>query len=120
MSETKHTVGPWHWDDDGNLLDQNGDYILQADAQEPTCFGAIIAAKPEDRALISAAPELLKEMKRFLSVIEYVEKSYVSVWSAATKGSGIATANAYRAAIAKAEGREAASEGGSITSELFT
>jgi hypothetical protein len=50
---------------------------------------------------------LLEALKRFLPVLEYVEQERGEIWADATEGTGIATANAYRAAIAKAEGREA-------------
>jgi hypothetical protein len=56
---------------------------------------------------MSEAPvntQLLKEMRRYLPVITYLEQNYPSIWAAATQGTGIATANGYKAAIQAAEG----------------
>jgi hypothetical protein len=54
--------------------------------------------------LSNAAPDLLKEMERMLVVIQRIEDELPATWSEATAGTGIATANAYRLAIAKAKG----------------
>ena len=53
--------------------------------------------------LIAAAPRLLEEMKRFLVILETAEKMPFT-WDWITHGTGIATANSYRAAIRAAEG----------------
>lgn len=52
----------------------------------------------------TAAPELRAEMLRYLPIIERAEAD-PGLWELLTAGTGIATANGYRAAIAKAEGR---------------
>ena len=54
--------------------------------------------------LIAAAPDLLKEMERMLVVIQRIEDELPATWAEATQGTGIATSNGYRVAIAKAKG----------------
>jgi len=51
--------------------------------------------------LMAAAPELLKEMERYLPVLERLEK--MAQWDSCTEGLGIATANGFRNAINKAK-----------------
>lgn len=46
--------------------------------------------------------ELLREMKRYIPIIDKAEGS--TIWEYLTSGTGIATANGYRAAIAKVKG----------------
>lgn len=53
--------------------------------------------------LIAAAPTQHEEMVRFLPIIERAEAD-PELWAKLTAGTGIATANAYRAAIARATG----------------
>ena len=53
--------------------------------------------------LAAAAPTQHVEMVRFLPIIERAEAD-PELWTRLTKGTGIATANAYRAAIAAATG----------------
>ncbi len=53
--------------------------------------------------LISAAPTQYEEMLRYLPIIERAEAD-TELWERLTDGTGIATANGYRAAIAKATG----------------
>lgn len=55
--------------------------------------------------LIAAAPHLLKEMERYLPILERAEEmGGGGVWGTLTDGTGIATINGYKAAIAKAKG----------------
>lgn len=54
--------------------------------------------------LFASAPDLLKEMERMLPVLERLENDNPGTWSDLTQGTGIATVNAYRAAIARAKG----------------
>lgn len=95
---TAHTRGPWHQNsyqveaDDGSLICHmsgwRGPKFTEANAR-----------------LIAAAPTMHEEMQRFLEVIERAEADS-EVWTRLTAGTGIATANAYRAAIAKAKGEQ--------------
>lgn len=92
---TKHTPGPWHvtdptWDDDGNVR-----YTLTG----------IKDAKIADARLIAAAPTLHEEMLRYLPILDRAEAD-PEIWESLTEGTGIATANGYRAAIAKAAGEQ--------------
>lgn len=54
--------------------------------------------------LFASAPGLLKEMERMLVVIQRIEDELPATWAEATKGTGIATSNAYRLAISRAKG----------------
>ncbi len=56
-------------------------------------------------ALIEAVPLMANEMARYLPIIERAEAA-PEVWSRLTEGTGIATANGYRDAIAKATGQQ--------------
>ena len=56
--------------------------------------------------LIAAAPTQHEEMLRFLPIIERAEAD-PELWGRLTAGTGIATANGYRAAIKKATGAQA-------------
>ena len=53
--------------------------------------------------LFAASPDIIREMKRYLPVLERAE-SDPKLWAELTDGLGIATANGYRHAIAKAQG----------------
>ena len=53
--------------------------------------------------LRDAAPDMLAEMQRYLPIIEHIERN-PNFWREASRGTGLATANGYRAAIAKATG----------------
>ena len=55
--------------------------------------------------LIAAAPTQHEEMLRFLPIIERAEAD-PELWGRLTAGTGIATANGYRAAIKKAAGAQ--------------
>lgn len=58
------------------------------------------------RRIRAAAPQMLREMKRYLVIIERCE-DMGEFWDFITSGTGIATANGHRAAIKAAEGEEA-------------
>ena len=64
------------------------EFVLKADAQ-----------------VIAAAPDMLAEMRMFMPVLERLAAS--PMWSDFTIGTGVATINAFRAAIAKATGAAA-------------
>ena len=53
--------------------------------------------------LRQAAPDMLAEMQRYLPIIEHIERN-PNFWREASRGTGLAAANGYRAAIAKATG----------------
>lgn len=92
-----HTPGPW--EAYGNRV-RLTDHARVADTWSS-------AIPHDERAanarLIAAAPELLAEMKRYLPILEQCEQG--TRWAKYTEGTGIATLNGYRAAIAKAEGK---------------
>ena len=110
-----HTPGPWTQDRFGTLKGSNGDAVVE--------YGSGIAHSglPTDEyranaQLRNSAPQLLEdrdkykaqrdrlmqEMERYLPLLLRIEASG-PCWSKATKGTGIATANGYRAAIAAAK-----------------
>lgn len=62
------------------------------------------AAEVESRLIrmTEQRDELLREMKRHIPIIDKAEGS--TIWEYLTSGTGIATANGYRAAIAKVKG----------------
>lgn len=108
MSEHKFTRGPWYWSDSyptqdkadtWSLLSGDGLWILSCDgmSNSPQNFN------PADARLIAAAPTQHEEMLRYLPIIERAEAD-PELWARLTDGTGIATANGYRAAIAKAGG----------------
>ena len=66
----------------------------------------VAVCNKRDAHLIAAAPTQHAEMLRFLPVLEQAEADH-ELWARLTAGTGIATANAYRAAIAKATGEQA-------------
>ncbi len=109
---SKHTHGPWIRDDKlvyaimhagwrkGEELFKNRfwtwvyfDNDVSDEEAESTC------------CLIAAAPTQHEEMLRYLPIIERAEAD-PELWERLTAGTGIATANGYRAAIAKATGGE--------------
>lgn len=53
--------------------------------------------------LVEQRAALLKEMERYLRILERAEND-VPTWSSLAYGTGIATLNSYRAAIAQAKG----------------
>lgn len=90
----KHTPGPW--------LYENGHGVIASG--NPLKVAGRTKVALANRALIAAAPTMLDEMARYLPLIEWLERN-PAMWESATLGTGIATANGYRRAIAKAEGR---------------
>lgn len=69
---------------------------------ETSCGGLVAEVDGERYArLFAAAPDLLSEMERYRVILERAE-SLPNVWGFLTRGTGIATVNGYRAAIAKA------------------
>lgn len=118
MSETKHTPGPWAWNrvnysknlsgelTKSILISHERGYIARLFSEDGG-FGLNSHAPSNDQAdanarLIAAAPTLLAEMQRYLPVLEALECD-PTLWIAYTKGTGIATTNGYRAALAAAE-----------------
>lgn len=63
--------------------------------------GLMIRASRELARLAEVNAGLVREMERYLPVIAKAEDS--TVWSELTDGTGIATANGYRAALAAAK-----------------
>lgn len=105
-----HTPGPWcavanesYWevrtaDDFGSVAD-----TCASSASAPN-YGRSWALGEANARLIAASPDLYAEMKRFLPVLEAAEAD-PETWIRLTAGLGIATANGFRAAISKAEGK---------------
>lgn len=132
----QHTPGPWRIVIDGTCSgawphivgpDFEGNDCDDAIAELGTCFverrttgmPGPYSEKPErfrktrdhdqvmaNARLIAAAPVQHEEMLRFLLVLERAEAD-PELWARLTEGTGIATANAYRAAIAEATGEKA-------------
>lgn len=77
----------------------DGDSVvaLMPDATMGCSFNA------DDARLMAAAKLMLREMKRYLPMLEMLESDR-DVWQNATDGLGIATLNGYRYAIEKATG----------------
>lgn len=100
----KHTPGPWAVFSHG--FKKTGAYIKRKGAGFAEGAVAIIprsTVKPfeANAKLIAAAPSLLAEMERYLLILERAE-AIPETWNLLTVGTGIATANGYRAAIKKA------------------
>jgi hypothetical protein len=62
------------------------------------------SAERDRRHLLALVDDLAAEMRRYLPLLEYLERETPSSWSLATMGTGIATLNGYRAALARLEG----------------
>jgi len=101
VSGSRHTPGPWRWDEDGNLVAADGKRVLTAatfllDHRE---LAASIDAKEPDAALVAAAPDLLEALR------EIEQASTWTMHSGCMEPIGRLTDIA-RTAIARAEGRE--------------
>lgn len=92
----KHTPGKWVW----VSVEGGWDGVAEA-ANRNSVICVLKLNNPENARLIAAAPTQHEEMVRFLPIIERAE-SDPELWTRLTAGTGIATANGYRAAIAKA------------------
>jgi hypothetical protein len=98
IEQPKHTPGPWRVSKDTQSVVSRDAYICRARMMR---LGQGVA----NARLIAAAPDQNQEMRRYLPVLERAE-SDPELWARLTEGLGIATLNGYRAAIAKAEGRQ--------------
>ena len=85
------TPGPWVVRGKQSVRGLHGEYIAKTNWLNGK----------ENARLIAAAPLMANEMERYLPIIERAEAD-PEVWSRLTEGTGIATANGYRNAIAKA------------------
>lgn len=65
--------------------------------------GDITEQDKKNAALIAAAPDLLREAKRYLPLLEHIQENDPDFWQALTNGTGIATVNGLKYAINKAE-----------------
>lgn len=93
-SHAAPTKGSWHVD---RIAAGPSFYVIGNDGEDiARVRGGELQSHPNAH-LIAAAPELLRELKHLVSLMEPVEHS-VSI-------PGLATLNGARAAIAKAEGR---------------
>lgn len=127
MSEHKHTPGPWVIDNrsvsDAEPQANSGRRALgDVIAECPTAFSGNTIRAPHtahescptkevldergiaNARLVCAAPDLLAEMKRHLPILERMA-DMPEFWESITSGTGVATLNGYRAAIANAEGK---------------
>ncbi len=111
-----HTPGPWRWQDwstygDADEGPNKNTLVGPTPPKKPSRPGytdfnlppVILSVEgpienEADKALIAAAPELLKELKHLVSLMEPVEETGLNI-------PGLATLNGARAAIARAEGR---------------
>jgi hypothetical protein len=116
-----HTPGPWHWGkgwngphnlNDSHDCEKYADMILMNDKGEVIlpliidhyqaewdCDNRCEPPMAADRALIEAAPDLLRELKNLVNLLGTVEAYMTSTIP------GFAAFNGAHAAIAKAEGR---------------
>lgn len=85
----KHTLGPWRPNAFSGSLVYAADGTLVADVK-----------LARDLALVSAAPQMLEELRHLVRALEPLEAN-----GGFSVGSGLATLNGARAAIAAAEGR---------------
>lgn len=115
---TKHTPGPWVADinnyDPEWIIGPDGFpvAIVRHEDGQPFANGVGFTAKKRgveeteaNAQLIAASPTMLREMLRYLPVLERIEKDVPEVWAEITQGTGIATLNGYREAIKKAGGQ---------------
>ncbi len=103
--ETKHTPVPWVAE---SLDPAFENYTIRGgDDQRTVAEMGIDMSREEERAnarLIASAPDMLAEMQRHLWILERAA-SLPDVWELLTVGTGVATLNGYKAAIAKALGQ---------------
>ncbi len=98
--ETKFTPGPWKVCYDGQIFSEHGKYVCSFRWSSFNEFNKDPEAAATAR-LIAAAPELYAEMERYLPILEALE-TMSPLWANLTQGTGIATLNGYRAALALA------------------
>jgi hypothetical protein len=94
-NETKFTPGPWGKVGCAILCDG----IDIARVYQP--YGVSDETHTANARLIAAAPTQHAELLRYLPVLERAEAD-PELWARLTAGTGIATLNGYRAALAKA------------------
>jgi hypothetical protein len=105
----KHTPGPWEiiihnfmrWS-----IECSDGIVGEVTFSEYDDDQDVDARMRANARLIAAAPTQHEEMIRYLPIIERAEAD-PELWERLTSGTGIATANAYRAAIVKAIGESA-------------
>jgi hypothetical protein len=112
--ETKHTPGPWKLDcfKHDFQIEAIGVRILRSHASDEDVDYRMKTSETGQQELanarlIAAAPDLLAVCEELLPALENAEAD-VDIWHALTAGSGIATLNRFREAIAKARGVVAA------------
>jgi len=111
MINATHTPGSWRVDPNFSGDIQTADGLLEIGRALRAEGGGQVVTLPSNAPpakeavanarLIAAAPELLAEMQRYLVILKRAE-SNPSLWGKLTEGTGIATLNGYRYAIAKA------------------
>jgi len=110
--QANHTPGPWSI---GNIkatpLNPHAlavwpESVKVGEVASPVCIVSPIAELDDtdiqNARLIAAAPEMLREMELYLTLLNWIEQERPQWWAEATEGSGIATLNGYRTVIAKA------------------
>jgi hypothetical protein len=100
MGKAAHTRGPWK----AIGLSIHSD---RKDGSPETWIanvkqGRADAVEIADARLIAASPDMFEALEQYLPILEALEKT--AAWDVYAKGTGIASANAYRAAIARAKG----------------
>ncbi len=114
MAKTRHTPGPWAWDDesDGLYIGQektNGKTVAVLRWQDSALDSIDTAVMRANALLIAAAPEMLAVLRALLtdnaqdSIEDPIGHAEREAHSTGTVFKG--TLDAARAAIAKAEGR---------------
>jgi hypothetical protein len=117
MNELKNTPGPWEYRAGFICTKEEEPIVLSGIPRwhkkhtriNDTPFagyqnGYFWPSKDEVEAnakVMAAAPEMKDELLRHLPILERIEAD-PELWDKLTKGTGIATLNGYRAAIAKA------------------
>jgi hypothetical protein len=103
MEQKKHTPGPWEWKTDSGplcTLDGRGNYryggsVIDLDIDEDGDMEMRVSEA--DRNLIAAAPDLYRELRHLVRLLEPLESS------GELNVPGLATLNGARAAIEKAD-----------------
>ena len=98
MTDTKHTPGPWVWDEYYTGLDgANGQSVLiYIDYEGMSIHGKTVAQSEANARLIAAAPELLEACIGLLQVQDGIPMTGLEATRKAVNA---------RAAIAKAKGK---------------
>ncbi len=99
---SKHTPGPWRWDDDvweDFDFTERAPWLIAGGIATPILHGEMRCTSEANARLIAASPDLLEALKRALPFLEFVSDEIEEADLASAERQA-------RAAIRKAEGSD--------------